>query len=238
MSAIFLKGLVNEFLPIPADIASRTSMGNIIPGTGAFLAGADVARELGDILGPAAGFISGTAEMARNLVVFPFSSRVSLEDVARESPITLLRLMGDSYAYLQSGAVVDRRGYVVSKDMDMGTIITRLAGFYPSQAANQYDVIRIANRTTDYQKEAVASFRHAWIKATLRGDTQAASEIMNDVREWNNATRGTPLEIRNFSTGNTRALREAQRPAGERALRAAPMAAQEDIRGFIDALID
>jgi hypothetical protein len=122
--------------------------------------------------------------------------------------------------------------------MDMGTIITRLAGFYPSQAANQYDVIRIANRTTDYQKEAVASFRHAWIKATLRGDTQTANEIMNDVREWNNATRGTPLEIRNFSTGNTRALREAQRPAGERALRAAPRAAQEDIRGFIDALTD
>jgi len=238
MSAIFLKGLVNEFLPIPADIASRTSTGNIAPGTGIALAGADAMRELGDILGPAAGFISGAAQMARNLVVFPFSSRVSLEDVARESPITLLRLMGDSYAYLQSGAVVDRRGYVVSKDMDMGTIITRLAGFYPTQAANQYDVIRIANRTTDYQKEAVASFRHAWIKATLRGDTQAASEIMNDVREWNNATRGTPLEIRNFSTGNTRALREAQRPAGERALRAAPMAAQEDIRGFIDALID
>lgn len=238
MSAPFLKGLVNEFLPIPADIASRTSMGNIIPATGAFLAGADVARELGDVLGPAAGFISGTASMARNLVVFPFSSRVSLEDVARESPITLLRLMGDSYAYMQSGAVVDRRGYVVSKDMDVGTIATRLLGFYPSQAANQYDVIRIANRTTDYQKEAVASFRHAWIKATLRGDAQTASEIMNDVREWNNATRGTPLEIRNFSTGNTRALREAQRPAGERALRAAPQAAQGDIRGYIDALID
>lgn len=238
MSATFLKGVVNQWLPIPADIASRTSVGNIIPGTGAFLAGADVARELSDVLGPAAGFISGTASMARNLVVFPFSSRVSLEDVARESPITLLRLMGDSYAYMQSGAVVDRRGYVVSKDMDMGTIIARLAGFYPTQAANQYDVIRIANRTTDYQKEAVASFRHAWIKATLRGDTQTANEIMNDVREWNNATRGTPLEIRNFSTGNTRALREAQRPAGERALRAAPRAAQEDIRGFIDALIE
>lgn len=238
MSATFLKGVVNQWLPIPADISSRTSMGNIIPGTGAFLAGADVARELSDVLGPAAGFISGTASMARNLVVFPFSSRVSLEDVARESPITLLRLMGDSYAYMQSGAVVDRRGYVVSKDMDMGTIIARLAGFYPTQAANQYDVIRIANRTTDYQKEAVASFRHAWIKATLRGDTQTANEIMNDVREWNNATRGTPLEIRNFSTGNTRALREAQRPAGERALRAAPRAAQEDIRGYIDALIE
>jgi hypothetical protein len=235
-SATFFKGVVS--VHGGPDIASRTSLGNIVPGTGAFLAGADVSREFADILGPAAGFISGTAKTARDLVVFPFSASKSLEDVARESPVTLLRLMGDSYAYMQSGAVVDRRGYVVSKEMDMGTIFTRLAGFYPASAAAQYDVIRIANRETDYQKEAVAGFRHAWIKATLRGDTQGAAAITASVNEWNNATRGTTLEIRNFAQGNVRALREAQRPAGERTLRAAPRAAQEDIRGFIDALTE
>jgi hypothetical protein len=235
-SATFFKGVVNTHGG--PDIASRTSLGNIVPGTGAFLAGADVSRELADILGPAAGFISGTAKTARDLIVFPFSASKSLEDVARESPVTLLRLMGDSYAYMQSGAVVDRRGYVVSKEMDMGTIFTRLAGFYPASAAAQYDVIRIANRETDYQKEAVAGFRHAWIKATLRGDTQGAAAITASVNEWNNATRGTTLEIRNFAQGNVRALREAQRPAGERTLRAAPRAAQEDIRGLVDALTE
>lgn len=235
-SATFFKGIVN--VHGGPDIASRTSLGNIVPGTGAFLAGADVSREFADILGPAAGFISGTAKTARDLVVFPFSASKSLEDVARESPVTLLRLMGDSYAYMQSGAVVDRRGYVVSKEMDMGTIFTRLAGFYPASAAAQYDVIRIANRETDYQKEAVAGFRHAWIKATLRGDIQGAAAITASVNEWNNATRGTTLEIRNFAQGNVRALREAQRPAGERTLRAAPRAAQEDIRGLVDALTE
>jgi hypothetical protein len=235
-SATFFKGVVN--VHGGPDIASRTSLGNIVPGTGAFLAGADVSREFADILGPAAGFISGTAKTARDLIVFPFSASKSLEDVARESPVTLLRLMGDSYAYMQSGAVVDRRGYVVSKEMDMGTIFTRLAGFYPASAAAQYDVIRIANRETDYQKEAVTGFRHAWIKATLRGDTQGAAAIMDSVNEWNNATRGTTLEIRNFAQGNVRALREAQRPAGERTLRAAPRAAQEDIRGLVDALTE
>jgi len=236
MSAPFLKGVVN--MHGGPDIASRTSLGNLVPGTGAFLAGADVQREFADILGPAAGFISGTAKTARDLLVFPFSASKSLEDVARESPVTLLRLMGDSYAYMQSGAVVDRRGYIVSNEMGMGTILTRLAGFYPASAAAQYDVIRIANRETDYQKEAVAGFRHAWIKATMRGDTQGAAAIMSSVNDWNEATRGTTLEIRNFAQGNIRALREAQRPAGERTLKAAPRGAQEDIRGLVDALTD
>lgn len=238
MSALFLKGVVNQWLPIPADIASRTSMGNVIPGTGMFLAGANTTRELFDIAGPAAGFIAGSAKSATDLLTVPFSATKSLEDVARESPITVLRLMGDAYAYAQSGAVVDRRGYVVSQEMGMGTLAVRLAGFYPTQAASQYDVIRIAQRQIDYQKEAVAGFRQAWIKATLRGDTQTAADVAASVNAWNNATRGTPLEIRNFMGGNMRALREAQRPAGERALKAAPRAAQEDIRGLVDALTE
>ena len=238
MSAPFLKGLVN--MHGGPDIASRVGLGNIIPGTGVGLAGADAKRELADILGPAAGFLSGTAKTARDLLTFPFSASKTLEDVARESPVTALRLIGDSYAYAQSGAVIDRRGYVVSNEMGMGTIAARLMGFYPSSAAAQYDVIRIANRETDYQKEAVAGFRHAWIKATMRGDSQGAADIMDSVRAWSEVTRGTALDIPpgQFSAGNARALREAQRTAVERTLKSAPRAAQEDIRGLVDALTE
>jgi hypothetical protein len=238
MSAMFFKGLVN--MHGGPDIASRVGLGNILPGTGAFLAGADVSREFADILGPAAGFLSGTAKTARDLLTFPFSASKTLEDVARESPVTALRLIGDAYAYAQSGAVVDRRGYIVSNEMGMGTIAARLMGFYPSSAAAQYDVIRIANRETDYQKEAVAGFRHAWIRATMRGDSQGASDIMDSVRAWSEITRGTALDIPpgQFAAGNARALREAQRTAVERTLKSAPRGAQEDIRGLVDALTD
>ena len=234
LSPYFLRGVVNQI--VPADVASRVSAGNFIPGTGMFLAGSNVTREISDIMGPAAGFITGTVETARNLVTYPFSSTKTLEDIARSSPVTFLRIMGDSYAYLESGAVVDRRGYVVSPGIDPLTIFTRMVGFYPERAATQYDIIRIAQRETDYQKEVVAAYRQAWIKATMRGDIERAQEIVAAVNNWNETARGTPLEITRFVPNSVRALREAQRGAGERALRAAPRAAQEDIRELVDAL--
>ena len=236
MSAMFLRGVVNQI--VPADVASRTSAGNFLPGTGIALAGANVTREIQDILGPAAGFVTGLAGTARDLVTFPFSPTRTLEDVARNSPVTLIRIMGDTSAYLSSGAIVDRRGYVVSPEMDAGTVITRLLGFYPERAATQYDVIRIAQREADYQKEVVAAYRQAWIKATMRGDTQGARDIVDAVNNWNDTARGTPLEINRFIQNSQRALREAQRGAGERALRAAPRAAQQDIQNLMDALIE
>jgi hypothetical protein len=236
MSAVFLRGVVNQI--VPADVASRTSAGNFLPGTGVALAGANVTRELQDILGPATGFVTGLASTARDVVTFPFSSTKTLEDVARSSPITFLRIMGDTSAYLSSGAVVDRRGYVVSPEMDAGTVITRLLGFYPERAATQYDVIRIAQRESDYQKEVVAAYRQAWIKATMRGDNQGARDIVEAVNNWNDGARGTPLEITRFVPNSVRALREAQRGAGERALRAAPRGAQDDIRQLMDALTE
>lgn len=235
-SPIILKGWINQFGL--ADLAARTGMGNILPGTSMGLAGANVAREIGDILGPAAGFVSGVAGTARDIVTYPFSSTKTLEDIARNSPVTLLRMMGDAAAYYSAGAVVDRRGYVVSPEMDVGTLLVRLFGFYPERAATQYDIIRIAQRETDYQKEVVAAYRQAWIKATMRGDTAGAQEIVAAVNSWNETTRGTALEITRFVQNSQRALREAQRGAGERALRAAPRAAREDIQGLVDALTE
>lgn len=234
LSPYFLRGVVNQI--VPADVASRVSAGNFIPGTGMFLAGSNVTREISDIMGPAAGFITGTVETARNIVTYPFSSTRTIEDIARSSPVTFLRIMGDAYAYMESGAVVDRRGYVVSPEMDAATILTRLVGFYPERAATQYDIIRIAQRETDYQKDVVAAYRQAWIKATMRGDTARAQEVVEAVNNWNETARGTPLEITRFVQNSVRALREAQRGAGERALRAAPRTAQEDIRELVDAL--
>jgi len=236
MSDLFLKGLVHAVLPIPADIASRTSAGDLIPGTGVLLAGANVAQEIKDIVGPAPSMLLGTAATVKDLITVPFSETKSLQDVARASPVTALRMMGDAWAYTEAGAVVDRRGYVVSPNMDAATVATRLLGFYPTQAADQYEMIRVANRITGYQKEATTAFRQAWIKATIQNDRAQALQIEQAVIEWNNQTRGTALEIRNFVPGSHRALREASRPAGERALRAAPTSAKTDLDALIKAM--
>lgn len=191
-----------------------------------------------DLAGPAPAAILGAAQFATDLIRVPFSEKKTLEDVARAAPVTALRMLGDASAYLNTGAIVDKRGYIVSQDMNAATIITRLMGFYPSAAAEQYEVIKYANRMVNYQKEATTGFREAWIKAKLRGDEAGAARIAENVVDWNDATRGTGLEMRNWMAGNNKALREASRPAGERALRAAPTAAQQDIRGLMEAMLD
>jgi hypothetical protein len=237
-SARTMRGLINELGLF--DVASRTSLGNIVPGTDIALAGADQMRSVMDILGPTAGFLKGAFVMANNIVTYPFSPTKTLEDIARESPVTLFRLLGDTSAYVSSGAVVDRRGYVVSPDMDAGTILGRVMGFYPQAAAAQYDVIRMATRETDYQKQMVGAFRQAWLRATLRGDTEGAQEVMDAVRSWHESTRGTALDIPpgRFAVGNTRALREANMSASERTLRASPLAAQDSVRRLMDAMTE
>jgi len=232
MSPALLKGFVNEY--VPADIAGRTSLGNLLPGTDILLAGSDPARGLGEIFGPAPSMLIGTAGFAADLLALPFSSTVSVEDVVREAPITMLRALGDTSAYLQTGAIVDRRGYVVSNEMTAGTVLARALGFYPAAAAKQYEMIRAAKRMTDYQREVATGFRSAWIRATMRSDRARAREIEAAVADWNAASKGTAMEIRNFVQNSRRALKEARRPAMERTLRSAPDAAERDLRSLVD----
>ena len=234
MSTELLKGLVNEY--VPADIAGRTSLGNLLPGTDILLAGSDSLRGLGEIFGPAPSMLIGTAQFAADAIAAPFSTTTSLEDVFRESPITMARALGDTYAYLQNGAIVDRRGYVVSDQMTTGTVVARALGFYPSEAAKQYEMIRSAKRMTDYQREVATGFRTAWIKATMRGDRARAREIEAAVEDWNAGAKGTALEVRNFVKNSQKALKEARRPAVERTLRSAPDAAEADLQRMVDLL--
>jgi hypothetical protein len=227
LSPYILTGVINSISP--ANVGVRTSTGDLFPGTGMFLSGTDVGKELISIGGPAASAMPGLVKTMYNAVRAPFSDKMTFVDVVRESPISIARAFGDAYAYHQTGSIVDRRGYTVSDDMHMGTIAARLLGFYPTAASDQYSMIRIAKRMTDYQRDTSAGFRTAWVSAMQAGDRDRARRIEEDVAEWNEGAKGTALEIRNFRANAQRALREAQRPAGERALRSAPRAARDDI---------
>jgi hypothetical protein len=232
-SPYVLRGAANDFFP--GNIADRVSVGNFIPGTGIGLAGANVGQELTDIAGPAASMLTGVGQSAIDILRIPGETRTAV-DVMRESPITMFRAMGDAIAYSQSGAIVDRRGYVVVPEVGPLLLATRLLGFYPSAASQQYDIIRAAKRMTDYQKEKVAGFRHAWIQAKIQGDEGQARAVVEAVDRWNEGAEGTGLEIRNFLANANRALREARRPAGERFLRATPRAARDDLAVIEDLL--
>lgn len=233
-SVPFVQGLVGMFLP--GDIGARTSLGNLFPGTGVGLAGADVTRELQDIAGPMPSAMIQSAKTVYNTLRLPFSDQVTLPDVMRESPVTMLRVAGDAVAYAEAGVVIDKRGYTVSEDAGAGVMAARVLGFYPTDAARQYAAIRISKRITDYQRDTVTSYRTAWVRAKMTGDNDGARDIERAVQRWNEGAEGTGLRIRNFMQGSQRALREAKRPAGERALRTTPTANRADIEQVYDLM--
>lgn len=229
-----LRGVANVFTP--ADLASRTSVGNMIPGTGLLLAGANAGKELEEVAGPAMSLLTGVATTIPNAVKAAFTDRVTLVDVLRESPVTMGRALGDMLAYDNAGAIIDRRGYVISKDIHAGTLLTRALGFYPTAASEQYEFIRTAKRATDYQKEVSAGYQHAWIKARISNDNDQRRAIEEAVREWNKDTYGTPLYIANFQENAAKAYEEARRPATQRFLRTAPKASRTDLKSAASIL--
>ncbi len=236
-SQILLNGGANMVLP--ADLAGRVSLGDYVPGTGVLLAGANVGRELAEIGGPAVSMMFGEIGLVNSVatgIKAAATEKVTFEDWLRENPVTAARLLGDSLAYINSGAIVDRRGYIVDQDASASIILTRLLGFYPASAAEEYGVVRISKRVIDYQKEVSAGFRQAWVKAMIRGDMDQARAIVESVDDWNEGAAGTALEIKSFERNARKALREANRPAGERLLRGAPKAAQQELEQAAELL--
>lgn len=240
MSPLLINGFVNAF--VPGDVGGRTSLGDLFPGTSIFLPGADVGRELLSIAGPVAGMAQGllsTASGAGQWAAYTagISDRpASLEGIARNAPVTMVRAWADALAYVESGGVVDRRGYLISDDLSAMEVMARALGFYPTAAAEQYGLIRVAQRVSNYQRDMAAAFYNAYVQARLRGDTAQANQVVREVREWNQEARGTGLEIANFQQNAIRRLRDARRSALERTVRYAPQTAREQFDRAIELL--
>jgi hypothetical protein len=238
MTPVLMRGVLNTFTP--ANVADRVSLSNIIPGTGIGLAGADVGRELIEIAGPVASFLQGAAAMSANVTRYGLETvgvlddKTSLTGIARESPVAMLRALGDMVAYNNAGAIVSQKGYVVSEDLHLGTMLTRALGFYPASAVAENDVVRLSKRIGDYQKDVAATYRGLYVSAKIAKDNDRAREISAMVKDWNEAAKGTGLEIRNFEGSANRALQEAQRTATERFLRTQPKAMRPETERFLE----
>lgn len=233
MTPTLMKGVLNTFTP--ANVADRVSLSNIVPGSGIGLAGADVGRELIEIGGPVASFMQGAAVMATDVARWGIAQPLgispdttTLKKIFRESPVVMLRAAGDVWAYDTAGAIVNRRGYVVSEDLHWGTVLSRLLGFYPASATAENDAIQVAKRIGDYRKEIVSIYTGAYVSAALADNAEGMDDVQRMVDDWNEAASGTDMEITGFNRSANRALRAARRTATERFIRTQPRALRDE----------
>ncbi len=229
---LFMRGILDP--ATGATISTRVGMGDLIPLTGIFRAGADPWREAQTFMGPVASGLMGIAGMGSQIAAYGAEAVglkkdvTTINDILRESPISAARALGDAYSYWNNGAITSPQGKMVSTDAGAATLITRLLGFYPSTATTQNDLVRMAKISRDYMLDVRASYTAAYVKAGMAGDREAQQNILSNVAEWNDAAQGTGLELRRFPATANRALREAQRPTAERFRRSAPLGVRQE----------
>lgn len=237
VTPFIMRGIGGMFV---GDIGAKFSAGNLIPGTDLGVTGANTSKVLLDIAGPAASATIDTLKFAGSVVgattyaigLSPVPS--SYVGALRQAPVTMGRALGDAITYLQDGAVVDKRGYVISKEDVELAALARVFGLYPSSASRQYEKIRMMVRLGNYQRDVSSTFRNAAVRAIVTGDSEALQEIQRNVAAWNRAARGTGLETsRDWLKNAYTAAREARKPAGERTLKYTPTAARQRLAELV-----
>lgn len=238
-SAVAMRGVADQLLP--GTLSTRTGFGNMIPGTSIGIAGSDPYREITEVLGPAYSAVEGAVGFGVGMTK-GVAALTGLGDrdfdgmtLLRDNPVTLARAIGDTLTYMDTGAIVDSKGYVVSEDVSAGVIGARLLGFYPSEATRQNDIIRMSKRTADYQRAVSTEFRLKYVRAALAGDDAKVRRVIQDVKDWNEAARGSGLEISNFTMNANRALREAKKSATSRFEKSAPNTVKPLVEEYRDA---
>lgn len=238
-SPYVMRGVIDQVTPL--TLSTRMSLGNMIPGTSALIAGSDPYREITEVLGPAYSAAEGAVQLGLNVtrgtaaLVGMSDREVELSTLLRDNPVTLARAIGDVMTYMDTGAIVDSKGYIVSEDVSAGVLASRLLGFYPSEATHQNDIIRMGKRTADYQRAVSTEFRLRYVRAALAGRPDKVREVIQDVRDWNAAAAGTGLEIQNFTMNANRALREAKKSSVNRFEKSAPKTVRPLVEEYRDA---
>ncbi len=216
----FMRGALDQLTG--STVSSKVGMGDIIPLSGMFKYGADPWNETKQFVGPVFGATMGLGNMAQLIGRYGAESvglradATSFEDILRNSPLALMRSIGDSMAYAETGDITNIRGQVVSKDAGYSTVIARLLGFYPASSTRQNDIIRVSKQGAEYAKAIKSELVNAYVQAGIRKDSNLMKHISKQVQEWNVDARGTGLEIKDFQNAVKKSLAEASRPALER----------------------
>jgi hypothetical protein len=228
-----MRGVIDQWTG--ATVSTRLGMGDLIPLSGVFKAGADPWREAEQFLGPVFSGITGIVASGGMIASYGLEAlglkddKTTLTDIFRKSPVALARALGDTYSYHDTGAITTPDGKMISRDAGVDTMVTRALGFYPAVATKQNDIVRVSKATRDYMLEIKASYTAAYVKASAAKDNEAKAKIVESVRNWNEGAKGTGLELRNFQATANKAALEASRPTVERFRRSAPIGLRPEV---------
>lgn len=234
INAVMMRGVLDRIFGW--SFSNRLGLGDIVPGTGLLkpsISKQEVIRELENIAGAPTSFISGSLSYVFDTVPGVITGRKGAGALVGDLPVRAIQNVSDSWKYAETGAILDKKGYVVAKNAAAHEILGKALGFYPSRAQMQMDWMAADRQEQAYMQYVKAEFIKRGVAARLRNDREAYNDIKETVREWNESVKGTRLEIRTFSQSVTRAYLEAKKPLVKRALKSSATGGREEAKELL-----
>jgi hypothetical protein len=204
------------------SFSNRLGLGDIIPGTGILKPSAtkdEILREVENLAGAPTSFIVGVLNWGGSTLPAVVTGRQSPIELLRDNPVRAFKNVGDAWKYADTGAILDNKGYVVAKNVSTWELLGKAMGFYPSRAQMQMDWMSADRQEQAYMSMIKTELTREGVAARLENDTERLAQVRKFVADWNEDTKGTRLEMRNFDRGLTQAYREASKPLAIRALK-------------------
>lgn len=234
MTPILMRGVLDHFTGW--SFSNRLGLGDIVPGTGLLKPSAtkqEILREVVNIAGAPTSFLTGAFEYAFNTVPGVATGRKSMTSLLSDSPVRAIANLGDSFKYHNTGAITDKKGYVVSQNVTAWEILGKSLGWHPSRAQAQMDWLMADSQEQAYMQMIKTEAVRRVVSARLSGDREVEADVKDYIREWNESTKGTRLEIKNFSNSVNRAFREAKKPMAVRALKSSAQAGRAEAKELL-----
>lgn len=163
---------------VPIDIAGRTGMGNLIPGTGLFLKKTDHTRDVMEFAGPAGDLITRGFTAADQL-----ASGEPMKAAKTIAPKAVGNLI-QGVDMASSGMYKDAKGYKVL-DADMGEAIGKMIGFQPHSVANIQEAAYLEQRGKDFYNMHKQTINAKWANGIFTSDQAEIQDARDMVKAWN-----------------------------------------------------
>jgi ribosomal protein L33 len=234
INPILMRGLLDHFTGW--SFSNRLGLGDIVPGTGLLKPSAtkqELLREVVNIAGAPTSFLVGGLEYFTNTIPGIITGRKSLSSLMSDAPVRAVANFGDALKFYDTGAILDSKGYVVAKNATTWEIMGKALGWYPSRAQAQMDWLMADSQEQAYMSMIKTEAVRRAVSARLSGDTEAEKNVKDYIKDWNESTKGTRLEIRNFDKSLGQAYREAQKPLALRSLKSSAKSGRAEAKDML-----
>lgn len=234
INPIIMRGLLDHFTGW--SFSNRLGLGDIIPGTGLLKPSAtkqELLREVVNIAGAPTSFLVGSLEYFTNTIPGVITGRSSLSSLMTDSPVRAVKNFGEALKFQDTGAILDSKGYVVAKNATGWEIMGKALGWYPSRAQAQMDWMMADSQEQAYMSMIKTEAVRRAVASRLSGDPEAERNVKDFIKDWNESTKGTRLEIRNFDKSVNQAFKEARKPLALRSLKSSAKSGRAEAKEML-----